>query len=364
MKYRLSLLLSLGFCTLSQGIFLTPTIAQVTPDGTTNTTVDVSGNDFTINQGDRAGDNLFHSFRDFSVPTDGSAFFNNAADIANIFSRVTGGNISDINGLLRANGTASLFLINPAGIIFGEGARLDIGGSFYGSTADSIVFADGEFSASNLANPPVLTINAPIGLNFRDNPGDIINRSVADDVGLQVPSGKNFTLFGGNINLEAGKITAPGGIINLGGLSAAGEITINSDGSLVFPDGVIRSDVSLSDQAEANVQASGGGFINVNARNLTLSDGSLLSGGIAENTGSVNAQAGDITINTTSVTARGNSIISTATNTNGVGNAGNINITTNTLEFNDEFSSEELTAQFDKDDFSSRLVASTFGQGN
>ncbi len=84
MKKGLSLLLFLGYCTLSQGLFLKPATAQVTPDGTTNTTVDVSGNDFTINQGDRAGGNLFHSFRDFFVATDGSAFFTNAADMANI----------------------------------------------------------------------------------------------------------------------------------------------------------------------------------------------------------------------------------------------------------------------------------------
>ena len=90
MKQGLSLLLSLSCLTLSQGVFLTSATAQVTPDGTTNTTVNVDGNNFTINQGDRAGSNLFHSFGEFSVPTDGSAFFNNAADIVNIFSRVTG----------------------------------------------------------------------------------------------------------------------------------------------------------------------------------------------------------------------------------------------------------------------------------
>ena len=66
--------------------------AQISADGTTSTTVNQDGNNFTTEQGDRVGDNLFHSFEEFSVPTMGSASFNNAADIANIFSRVTGFN--------------------------------------------------------------------------------------------------------------------------------------------------------------------------------------------------------------------------------------------------------------------------------
>jgi large exoprotein involved in heme utilization and adhesion len=70
-----------------------PATAQVTTDGTTSTTVNADGNNFTIEQGDRAGGNLFHSFKDFSVPTGGQASFKNAADVVNILSRVTGGNI-------------------------------------------------------------------------------------------------------------------------------------------------------------------------------------------------------------------------------------------------------------------------------
>ena len=143
---------------------LAVTLAQVTTDGTVNTQVNQNGNSAEITGGETRGGNLFHSFQDFSVPTGNEAFFNNANDISNIFSRVTGGNISNINGAIRANGSASLFLINPAGIIFGENARLDIGGSFYSSSASSILFEDGEFSATDLTTPPVLTINAPIGL--------------------------------------------------------------------------------------------------------------------------------------------------------------------------------------------------------
>ncbi|MEM9271810.1 MAG: filamentous hemagglutinin N-terminal domain-containing protein [Cyanobacteria bacterium P01_F01_bin.143] len=385
-RLSLSLLLSLSYCGFSQGIFLNTATAQVAPDNTTNTTVDVNGSDFTINQGDRADNNLFHSFSDFSVPTDGSAFFNNSADIVNIFSRVTGGNISNIDGLLRANGTANLYLINPAGIIFGEGARLDIGGSFFGSTADSINFPDGEFSATDLANPPLITINAPIGLSFRDNPGDITNRSdlretnvisqgtdsertIVDQIGLQVNPGNNITLVGGNIFLEDSGITAPGGVVNLGGLSTAGEISFNPDGSLSFPDGATRADVSLSNDASVDVRAGGGGFINVDARNLTLTDQSELFAGIAENMGSPTAQAGDININAIEsvqiigqesqtsfgsfsaaevegvfvekdlTTAIRNNVgvssarrISESDRSSAIGNAGNININTGTLD--------------------------------
>ena len=111
------------------------TLAKVTSDNTVNTQVNQNGNVAEITGGTTRGDNLFHSFREFSVSTGNEAFFNNADSIANIFSRVTGGKVSNIDGLIRANGSASLFLINPQGIIFGENARLDLGGSFYGSSA-------------------------------------------------------------------------------------------------------------------------------------------------------------------------------------------------------------------------------------
>ena len=186
---------TLPLATLSCLIPLTAE-AQVTADGTTSTAVNRNGDNFTIEKGDRVGDNLFHSFDEFSVPTLGSALFNNASDIANIFSRVTGSNISNIDGLIRANGAANLFLINPNGIIFGENARLNLGGSFFASTADSLLFEGNiEFSASNPTAPPLLEVNIPIGLNFRDNPGDISNKgnlTVEQDV----------TLSGGNLDLQ------------------------------------------------------------------------------------------------------------------------------------------------------------------
>ncbi len=101
MQKELSLLLFLGYCTLSQGIFLTSAKAQVTSDGTVNTQVNQIGNTSEITGGEVRDSNLFHSFQEFSVDFGNEAFFNNAATIENIFSRVTGGKISNINGLIR-----------------------------------------------------------------------------------------------------------------------------------------------------------------------------------------------------------------------------------------------------------------------
>lgn len=255
-------------------------LAQVTPDNTVDTTVNQNGNVAEITGGQTRGDNLFHSFQDFSVPTGNEAHFNNADTIENIFSRVTGGNISNIDGLIQAQGSASLFLVNPAGIIFGENASLNIGGSFIGSSADSILFPDDiSFSASDTQAEPILTVNAPIGLGFRDNPGDIVNRSVADNfTGLTVPASETIALVGGNIEFDAGFVTTPGGRIEIG--SVAQNSTVNMSAketgwNFDYENATDFQNISFTNAFAVSFGANTGD-VEVVGRNIGLNEGSQI----------------------------------------------------------------------------------------
>ena len=171
--------------------------AQIVPDGTLGAESSVAVPDNfngipidQINGGAIRGANLFHSFSEFNVGEGNGAYFTNPEGIRNILGRVTGGNASNILGTLGVLGNANLFLINPNGIVFGPNARLDVGGSFLASTAESLVFDNGfDFSATNPQAPPLLTVNIPVGLRVRESSGSIANQSVS---GLQMQPGNTL----------------------------------------------------------------------------------------------------------------------------------------------------------------------------
>jgi filamentous hemagglutinin family protein len=281
-----------------------------------------------ISGGAQRGENLFHSFREFNVSEGQRVYFANPNGIENILSRVTGNNVSKILGTLGVNGSADLFLINPNGIIFGENASLDISGSFLATTAESAVFEDGtEFSAKDPQTSPLLSVKIPIGLQLGNNSASI----QVNNARLEMQPNQNLALIGGNLEIDRSSISAPGGRVDFGGLSAAGTVNLRDDGSFSFPDRIARSDISLTNGAEVDVRAGGGGFIDVNARNLLLSGQSSLFAGIAEGMGMSNAQAGDITIDLTDNLTLDESRITNQVNQGEVGNSGNINVNTGSL---------------------------------
>ncbi|MCC0178217.1 filamentous hemagglutinin N-terminal domain-containing protein [Waterburya agarophytonicola K14] len=377
--------------------------SQVISDQTANTQVKVIDNTAHIIGGTQAGDNLFHSFKQFSLETNGIASFDHSADINNIFTRITGGNISEIDGLIRTQNDANLFLINPAGIIFGANAQLDVGGSFIATTAEKTIFEDGqEFSAVAPTEPPILTISSPIGLQYGVN-GEIAvlpnaNRGGNNPTaGLSVKSGNTLALLGGDITinrnnlnaiasnveissvrsgkidllqndrdwqfgydraLEYGRIdfdnralidssgvvnfrgktinfTASSGIRNFTDLSGNGGIikleateSVNLDSSFLFTQvGQLGSNL---EQAIAGM----GGDIFIEAVNISLANGSIISAGtLSEGAGGNITLEALETIELSSILDRNPSIVSTSTQ--GMGDGGQIEVNAGKLIIGD-----------------------------
>jgi len=296
-------------------IFLTQgsAYAQITADGTLRTTVSQNGNNFTITNGSLAGTNLFHSFQQFSVPTGGSAIFNlvNTPNISTIFSRVTGGSVSNINGSIQtinSNNPVSLFLLNPNGIVFGPNASLNIGGSFIASTGSSIRFADGvQFSATSSSVSPLLTISVPIGLQMGQNPGAITVQNTgatvisnangtaainkAPSTSISVATGNNLALVGGNINLNGGVLNAPSGNIELGSASA-GIVNLNT-ATWKFDYSNIQQfgNIQFSSNSLVNASGSPAGSVHLQGGNISITGS---SGVLLVNHG--NQQSGNIIV--------------------------------------------------------------------
>ncbi|BAY12571.1 two-partner secretion domain-containing protein [Calothrix sp. NIES-2098] len=269
-----------GLFTICNIAFANPCNAQaIAADGTLPTNVASPDNlNFSITGGSQVGDNLFHSYREFSVPTGGSAQFNNPTFIQNIINRVTGSLPSYIDGKIHTIGNANLFLINPNGIIFGPNAKLDIGGSFLASTANSLKFADGkEFNTSPDQTPPLLNINVPIGLQYSGNSATI----KLEKANLAVPTNQTLALIGGEVTMNGGKLIADSGRIEIGGVAGSGVVGLSSIGSqfqLNFPSDLARANVLLSNHALVTTSGNGGGSIQLTGKQLTIENSRVSAG--------------------------------------------------------------------------------------
>jgi large exoprotein involved in heme utilization and adhesion len=243
--------------------------------------------------------------------------------------------------LIRANGTANLFLLNPNGIIFGPNASLNIGGSFVGTTASSLNFADGkQFSATNPQFPPLLTVSVPIGLQFGKNPGSILNQSVVVDsfgipIGLQVQPGKSLALVGGDVMLEGGNLTAYAGRIELGSVAGPSLVSLapTASGWALGYEGVQNfRDIQLSQAATVDASGEGGGDIQVQGRRIEVRDGSVIGaftiGSLSGGTLTVNASDSVELIGTTVDGKMPSGLFTQALST---GDAGNLTIATGQL---------------------------------
>ncbi|HRI39348.1 MAG TPA: filamentous hemagglutinin N-terminal domain-containing protein, partial [Nitrospira sp.] len=184
-------------------------ISETTGIGKLGTVVTPDGTTFKITGGTRSdegrGTNLFHSFDQFSVgPGDVAKFLNTtpAPHTENIVSRVTGQSPSSIFGTIDTTNYpgANLFLMNPAGIIFGPTAKLDIGGSVTFTTANYLRLAGAAGSSSGIfyadvTRANVLTSASIAAFGFLEaNPTSISLQGST----LKTTPGKSISLVGGD----------------------------------------------------------------------------------------------------------------------------------------------------------------------
>ena len=210
---------------------VTPANSQpITPanDGT-KTTVTRQEQQFNIEGGTRSGANLFHSFDKFNVNSDQTANFVTTSDISNILGRIKGG-ASYIDGLIQVlGGNSNLFLMNPAGIMFGSNARLNIPAAFSVTTATGIGFDNNNFWFKTMGtNDYAKLLGAPTGYRFNvSKPGYIVNEG-----DLTLKSGENLTLLGG-IVVNTGELSSAGGNITIAAVEGGSLLRISQPGHLL-----------------------------------------------------------------------------------------------------------------------------------
>jgi filamentous hemagglutinin family protein len=243
------------------------------------------------------GGNLFHSFGDFNVPNNNIANFLNETNLptSNILGRVTGKNISSIFGTIQTTGfgNANLFMMNPAGFLFGPNATVNVGGMVAFTSADYLRLADGvQFNAAPSPADALLSIAPVAAFGFLgSNPGAITVQGSQ----FTVTEGTGISLVGGNITVQSGtsdggtaqpaQLSAPNGKIQLANAASAGEFdattlqplpnvnntSFTSVGSVSLAPG---SNINVS--GEQTVSIRGGQFVlSVNNAVLTTADSTV-----------------------------------------------------------------------------------------
>ncbi len=255
-------------------VFASVCLAQIHTDGSLGRAVQLPGPDYVIpaQMGQIKGANLFHSFGTFNVPTDGSATFQGPMQIENIVGRITGGAPSMIDGTLRSEiPAANLFLLNPHGIVMGANARLDLGGSFYMSTADELHFEDGAVFQAKHEQGGVLSTAAPRAFGFLDGPVGSIRIEGSQ---LVVERGETLGLVGGEMTIEGARLQAPSGTLALTSVSdgtVATEVPLRA-ADIVGSQGMGLGKVTITGASILETDGNGGGLVAIRSGRLTVAE--------------------------------------------------------------------------------------------
>lgn len=345
---------AIGISVLST-LFSQNIYAQIATDGSLGAAVTLNDPNVQIGEtlGTRVGNNLFHSFEIFNIASNGSATFT-GSNLDNVISRVTGGQPSQIDGVLRSEvSNANLFFINPAGVMFGSGSSVDVPAAFHLSTAAELRFSDNSVFSAVTSGDSTLSIAAPEAFGFfaASNNGNI--EISGSQLNLNSPESA-VSLSAGSVSIVNSQIAANNIILSSIGsgdslltLNNNGIPTLAADGQLLLDSSFIgvSGDASQLTATGAEVRIENGTFvasniagsssaepIQISAGQLTIDGmGSTQSTGVSSDVlGGAEGDAADISINVNDalVVRNGGTI---TTSTAGRGDAGQININASTI---------------------------------
>jgi len=276
------------------GILTPVSHAEVVTDGSLGATENLTGPNFIVRPdlGQQQGSNLFHSFSQFNLDSSQTAVFQGPNTIENIISRVTGGDISSIDGTIASPiPQVNLFLLNPAGVMLGPNASINIGGSFHVGTANQVEFADGAVFSADLATSSTLSVAPPSAFGFLGNQSGTLSVNETD---ITLSAGEQLTLVGQSVELNVrpatfanaefrnGQLIFPDGVISVpdGRIVIA---AIESAASVGFSQGMLQTtaeaafgDISIT-RYDVDISGQLTGSINVRGDNVVLEDINITS---------------------------------------------------------------------------------------
>jgi filamentous hemagglutinin family protein len=297
------------------------------------------------NLGRQVGGNLFQSFSQFDLTNAQSATFTGPANVQNILSRVTSGSPSSIDGAVNSQiQGANLFFLNPAGVMFGQNAQINVTGSFAVSTANYLKLADGGKFNTSLGGTDVLT-SAPVSafgfLNDAPAPVAIAGKNsfgffqiIPGPAFVTLSAEKSLSIVSGGIDINGSYINGAGSGVNLISVKSAGEAQLDItklNGAIDVAQFNTMGDIRLTGFSMIDTSGPGGGPVSMYAGNILL-DHSVLSSNTSESVpgGGINIVArADFEVNSD------NSFpVNISTATTGSGKAGDINVTAESITLN------------------------------
>ncbi|MCP4700303.1 MAG: filamentous hemagglutinin N-terminal domain-containing protein [Gammaproteobacteria bacterium] len=264
--------------------------AEVVLDGSLGREGALDGPGFVVEAafGRQAGGNLFHSFAAFNLNAEESAVFRGPNAIEQVISRVTGGQPSFIDGLLQSEiPAADFYLINPAGILFGENARVNVPAALYVSAADYLALGENaRFDAITPENS-TLSIAPPAAFGFLDEQ----TAGITVQGVITVKPGRRLALSGGELAIQEGALFSLGGEIDLVSVASPGEAPLDADGLAedAFDKlGSLR--IGMSGESDrrigsVDVTGPGGGKIVIRASNMALNNSYIFADTFGEQNG-------------------------------------------------------------------------------